>query len=297
MWLRSRLKVYPEADPSVNCKQSTDLSPQRDRDKVENTLLASALKQRVSQREFTIGPFLTNDYWPGYLEIFQNSGMHYAVLDLEHGSCGLRQAEELCRTARLLKFPLLIRPEACVFHVIKKYLDMGAAGLVIPWTETEEQIGILRDAVFTPPKGRRGPGGPSIEHNRSLDRAGWDEIEAGLFVMIQIESPQGLARVETLAKEPWIDAVMLGPYDLSLNLGLWGQLGHPELVKAIEQVRDGATAAGKPCGMVMGRPEQARFWRDDGFPLLLLPDPSSMVRQHLRWFVDEMERCGDRAQP
>ena len=260
-------------------------------------MLASKLKQRVRDRECTIGPLLTNDFWAGYLEIFRDTGMQYAVLDLEHGSCSLRQAEELCRTARLLDFPLLIRPEACVYHVIRKYLDMGASGLMIPWTETEAHIDILRDAVFTPPKGRRGPGGPAIEHNKSLDRAGWDEIESNLFVMIQIESRQGLASVAALAREPWIDAVMLGPYDLSLNLDLWGQLGHPDLVRAIEQVRDDAARVGKPAGMVMGKPEQARFWRDAGFPLLLIPDPPFMVKQHLRWFLKELETCGERAKP
>ena len=115
--------------------------------------------------------------------------------------------------------------------------------------------------------------------------------------MVQIESGTGLKNVEALSREPWIDATMLGPYDLSLNLGLWGQLGHPDLVQAIDQVRDGATAAGKPCGMVMGKPEQARFWRDRGYPLLLIPDPSFLTKQHLSWFLDEMERCGDRAKP
>lgn len=260
-------------------------------------MLAAALKHRVQKRHFTIGPFLSNDFWAGYLEIFQKAGMHYAVLDLEHGSCSLRQAEELCRTARLLNFPLLIRPEGCIFHVLRKYLDMGPAGLMLPWTETAEQIGTLRDALFTPLRGRRGPGGPSIEHNRSVDRAGWDEVESSLFVAIQIESPQGIECVATLAREPWIDAVMLGPYDLSLHLGLAGQLGHPDLVRAIDSVRDGATAAGKPCGMVMGRPEQARFWRDRGYPLALIPDPAYLVRQHLPRFLDEIESCGERAAP
>jgi 2-keto-3-deoxy-L-rhamnonate aldolase RhmA len=260
-------------------------------------VLASALKKRVQDRQFTIGPFLSNDFWAGYLEIFQKAGMHYAVLDLEHGSCSLSQAEELCRTARLLNFPLLIRPEGCIFHLLRKYLDMGPAGLMLPWTETEEQIDILRDALFTPPRGRRGPGGPSIEHNRSVDRAGWDEVESSLFVTIQIESPQGIDRVATLAREPWIDAVMLGPYDLSLNLGLAGQLDHPALVQAIDRVRDGAAAAGKPCGMVMGRPAQARFWRDRGYPLVLIPDPSYLVRQYLPRFLDEIESSGDHAAP
>jgi 2-dehydro-3-deoxyglucarate aldolase len=260
-------------------------------------LLASALKQRVRNREFTIGPLISFDFWAGYLEVFQKSGMHYAVLDMEHSSCSLEQAEQLCRTARLLQFPLLIRPEACLFHVVKKYLDMGPAGLMIPWTETEAQIAALRDAIFTPPRGRRGPGGPSIEHNHTFDRAGWDEIESNLFVMVQIESREGLGNVGPLVSEPWIDAAMLGPYDLSLNLGVWGQLDHPDLVAAIKQVRDGAGEVGKPCGMVLGRPEQARYWRDNNFPLLLIPDPVYLVKQHLAWFLEEVERCGDRATP
>jgi 2-dehydro-3-deoxyglucarate aldolase/4-hydroxy-2-oxoheptanedioate aldolase len=260
-------------------------------------VLASTLKQRLHDRQYTIGPFLSSVYWAGYLEIFQQTGMHYAVLDLEHGPCSLRDAEELCRTARLLGFPLLIRPEGCVFHLLRKYLDMGPAGFLIPWTETPEQIATLRDALFTPTRGRRGPGGPSIEHNRSLDRAGWDDVEDNLFVAIQIESPAGIERLTDLAGEPWIDAVMLGPYDLSLNLGLAGQLGHPDLVRAIDGVRDGAAAVGKPCGMVMGRPQQARFWRDRGFPLALIPDPAYLVRQHLLGFIGGIEAAGESAAP
>ena len=63
-----------------------------------------------------------------------------------------------------------------------------------------------------------------------------------------------------------------------------------DMTQLIDRVRDGATAVGKPCGMVMGTPEQARFWRDRGYPLLLIPDPSFLVKQHLRWFLDEMAR-------
>ncbi|MCX6586488.1 MAG: aldolase/citrate lyase family protein, partial [Acidobacteria bacterium] len=118
-----------------------------------------------------------------------------------------------------------------------------AGRLDSPLTETEDQIGTLRDALFAPPQERRGL---SIEHNRSVDRAGWDGVDAGLLVTIQIESPAGIERVATLARQPGIDAVMLGPYDLSLNLGLTGQLGHPDLVQAIDPVRDDAPLRARP---------------------------------------------------
>jgi 2-keto-3-deoxy-L-rhamnonate aldolase RhmA len=248
-------------------------------------LLAQKLKQRLRDRLPTMGVLLSFDFWPGHLEMFKAEGLHMAVLDMEHSSCDLRTAEEFCRTARLLDFPLLIRPEASVHYVVKKYVDMGAAGLMMPWTETEQHVNTLRDAVFTSPRGRRGPGGPSIFANRSLDRAGWDEIESSFFLMIQIESREGLAAVKALAQHDWIDATMLGPYDLSLNLSQWGLMDHPEVVAAIRQVRRDSEAVSKPCGMVVGTPELAARYIAEGFSLILIPDASHLARLQLRAFL------------
>jgi 2-keto-3-deoxy-L-rhamnonate aldolase RhmA len=251
-------------------------------------LFATNLKTRVRNRELTVGVLLSFDFWPGHLEIFKAEAVDYAVLDLEHGSCDLRTAEELCRTARLIDFPLLVRPEASVHHMVKKYMDMGAAGLMLPWTETQQHIETMRDAVFTPPRGRRGPGGPSIFANRSLDRAGWDEVEDSFFLMYQVESPAGVANVRSLAGADWIDATMLGPYDLSLNMSRWGQLDDPEVVSTIQRVGADSESAGKPCGMVVGTPEKARFWIEAGFRLLLIPDPAFLARQRIHSFLGEI---------
>jgi len=251
-------------------------------------LLASTLKQRLRSKQLTIGPMLTFDFWPGYLEIFKAEGMHYAILDLEHGSATLSQTEDLCRVARLLDFPLIVRPESAVFHLLRKYVDMGAAGFMLPWIEREEQIATARDAIFTPPRGRRGPGGPSIFHNRTLDRQGWDEIERDLFVMVQIETPAGVENVPALAAAAGVDATMLGPYDLSLNLGCCGQMDHPDLVRAIQAVNDRSEAAGKPCGMVVNAPEAARFWIDRGFYFLICSEVSYMVRRQASSLVRDI---------
>src|ERR1700730_4870784 len=132
-------------------------------------LLASSLKSRVRNRELTLGPLMTFDFWPGYLEIFKGAGMDFVLLDMEHGSVSLKEAEELCRTARLLDFPLILRPESAQYYVDRKYLDLGPGGLMIPWTERQDQVDSVRDALFVPPRGRRGPGGPAIFANRTLD--------------------------------------------------------------------------------------------------------------------------------
>lgn len=260
-------------------------------------MLASTLKERLRKNEITVGPTMTYHAWPGYLEVFKKAGMHFALLDLEHGSASLPQVEELCRVARLLEFPLIIRPEAALYHLIRKYVDMGPAGLMIPWTERREQVEALRDGVFTPPRGRRGPGGPSIAHNRSLDRAGWDEIEENFLLIAQVESPAGIAQLPGLVDHDWIDATMLGPYDLALNLGLCWQPDHPDLVAAIQKVSDGSAKAGKPCGMVTFSKEHALFWIKRGFRLFIYGDPVAMIDSECNRIMDEMQALSAEVKP
>ena len=105
---------------------------------------------------------------------------------------------------------------------------------MLPWTELQEQIDALLDAVFLPLKSKRGPGGPSVMANRSLDPAGWDEVESPLFLMPQFESSDGIKQLASLVAQDWIDASMLRAYDFSLNLGRWAQTDHPEVVAAID---------------------------------------------------------------
>lgn len=248
-------------------------------------MLASDLKVRVRNRQLTLGSMMTFNFWPGYLEIFKAAGMDFVMLDMEHGSCSLQQAEELCRSARLLGLPLVLRPEIAQYHIIRKYLDMGPAGLMMPWMETQTQVDRVRDALFVPPRGRRGPGGPAIFANRSLDRAGWEEIEGAFFVMFQIETAAGMANIASLAAPEWMDAIMPGPYDLSLNLGPCGELDHPEIVAALQRIRTEAERAGKPCGMVVGNAEQARAWIGRGIQFFIVSEPAMMVRTHVTSLV------------
>jgi 2-keto-3-deoxy-L-rhamnonate aldolase RhmA len=257
-------------------------------------VLAANLKQQVRSGRLTLGPMMTFDFWPGYLEIFKAAGMDFALLDLEHGCASLRQGEELCRTARLLDLPLIVRPEGSRYHLVRKYLDMGAAGLMIPWVDRCDQVEEVMNGMFVPPRGRRGPGGPAIFANRGLDRQGWEEVESSLFVMIQIETLEGLANLASLAQPAWVDAVMPGPYDLSLNVGPCGEIAHPEVSGAIVRIRDEAAAIGKPCGMVVGTPEQARPWIDRGFHFFLVSEPAMMVRQYAGTLVKEIRDMFER---
>jgi 4-hydroxy-2-oxoheptanedioate aldolase len=165
---------------------------------------------------------------------------------------------------------------------------MGPAGLIIPWTERPEQLIALRDGVFTPPLGRRGPGGPSIGHNLGIQRADWDELEKNFCLVAQIESPAGIAALPGLVDYPWLDATMLGPYDLSLNMGLCWQPDHPDLVAAIQKVFDGSAKAGKPSGMVTHSRKAAQFWIKRGCRFFISGEPMGMIATESKRITDEM---------
>lgn len=251
-------------------------------------MLASTLKAKLAARELTIGTWMTFDFWPGYLEIYKRAGLDCVILDMEHGSASLRDAEELCRTARLLDLPLILRAEASVYHVLRKYADMGPAGFMIPWVDREEQVRTLQEAIFCAPKGRRGPGGPCVFGAPSLDRAGWEAIENNFCVMLQVETPAGIEAMKTIMAREWIDAVVLGPYDLSLNLGHCGEMDHPVVVQAITRVVEQAKEIGKPCGMPVGTLEEARFWRERGCTLFLYSEVTGMVQAQVEQFLQAM---------
>jgi len=233
-------------------------------------LLASSLKQKLRDGQECVGLFMTFDFWPGYLELAQRNGIDFVIVDKEHGQVDPSHAETLCRTARLLDLPLMMRPQSCSVDPIKQCLDQGAGGLVLPWMERQEQLDVLREAAFCPPRGRHGMGGPAILAASGVRTADWAQIEDNTFIMCQTETPRGIDFAPTLASQDWIDALMLGPYDLSHNMGLLDEyMKSPEHIAAIERIGAIAHEHGKPAGMVVGNGEAAPAWFERGFDLVI----------------------------
>jgi 2-keto-3-deoxy-L-rhamnonate aldolase RhmA len=246
-------------------------------------MLASSLKGKLQRGDQALGMLMTLDFWPGYLEICQREGIDFVVLDLEHGQVDRSQGEQLCRTARLLDLPLLVRPPSCAMEPIKQALDMGAGGLMVPWVETQEQLDTLRAAAFCPPRGRHGMGGPAIMAVSGTSAADWRRLEDSQFLMCQIETPLGLEFAATAASQSWLDALMVGPYDLAHTMGLVDQyLQAPAHLEAIQRVCAAAHVGQRWAGMVTGTGEDARRWFDAGFDLVIIGAVVSHFTQGLQ---------------
>jgi 2-keto-3-deoxy-L-rhamnonate aldolase RhmA len=160
-----------------------------------------------------------------------------------------------------------VRIPDLVPHWISQTLDLGAEGIMVPRVESRAAAELAVSRMKYPPLGQRGlaTGVGHSDFVSSLDAQAFvDNANANTLLVIQIESARGVQQVNDIVSVPGIDAVMIGPMDLSLSLGYVGQLEHPVVEAAMGTIIDACNRHGVAGGMHMGNADLLRKWRDRG---------------------------------
>jgi 4-hydroxy-2-oxoheptanedioate aldolase len=164
--------------------------------------------------------------------------------------------------------------------LIKQLLDIGAQTLMIPMVESAEQARALVQATRYPPHGIRGVGGGLTRATR------WDSVpnylktaHEQLCLIVQVESRAGVENVEAIAAVEGVDAVFVGPADLSTNLGYYGDASQPEVQQAIRRAIEATLAAGKAAGILAPQEADARRYLDWGCQFIAVGIDISLMRQ------------------
>ncbi|MEY2740227.1 MAG: HpcH/HpaI aldolase family protein [Ilumatobacteraceae bacterium] len=189
-------------------------------------------------------------------ELVGDAGYRWVGLDMEHGTIVDADLPHMCRalaSAGALPLARVATPQA--IHC-RRALDLGAAGVIIPMVSSATQLAELVAACSWPPAGRRGVG---------FARAnGWgadfDEYAAAAqrtFVVAQIEHVDAVGAIDEIVAVPGLDAVMVGPYDLSASLGATGRFDAPDFVAAVDRIRAAARGAGVAAGIHVVEPDEA----------------------------------------
>ena len=187
-------------------------------------------------------------------EIMGGSGYDWIAIDMEHGSIAQHQLPDLCRALELRSTLPLVRLAECTAKDAKYALDAGAGGVIIPMINSLEQLLFMIDSTRWPPSGHRGVG----FSRANLFGAEFDayRVEAQTpLVVAMIETSAGLANIDEILTAPGLDAVMVGPYDLSASLGVVGDLSHPVYQDALAQLRIKALASNVPLGIHVVEPD------------------------------------------
>jgi 2-dehydro-3-deoxyglucarate aldolase len=202
-------------------------------------------------------------------EIMGQAGYDWIALDLEHGAIAVHQLPDLCRALELGGTLPLARLAQGLPKDCKQALDAGAGGVIVPMVESGEQLVRIRDACRWPPAGTRGVGFSRANlFGRHFD-AYAREAQAPLLVAM-IEHHRAVENLPSIAAVSGLDAMLIGPYDLSASIDRTAQFGHPEFESLITQILQVSSSAGIACGVHIVAPsvEELRRRQAAGFRFL-----------------------------
>ncbi len=210
------------------------------------------LKLKAGQPAY--GVISTSDD-PQLAELFGLAGFDFYMLDAEHGLLDSAQVVNVIRACERVNMTPLVRVGSKDPKLVLQYLDAGMMGVMMPGLETVEDIKMLVDAVKYPPLGKRGMGltrasGYVAVGNEAVDYINFSNDQT--MVIPQFEDAALLDHFEEMISQPGVDAVVVGPRDLSLNMGFPDGPNHPEVQEMIDKVVDICKRTGVAAGITAG---------------------------------------------
>lgn len=191
-------------------------------------------------------------------EIMAKAGFDWLAIDLEHSAIDLETAFTLIQVIDLAGCAPLVRLSANDPVQAARVMDAGAWGVIVPSVQSAAEARQAVDAVKYPPEGKRGVG-LGRAHGYGAGFADYfTACSEGSVVIPMIEHKTGVEHVEEILQVPGVDAVFIGPYDLSASYGVAGELGHSIVRDAMQRVVAAARAAGKAAGIHVVHPPIAQ---------------------------------------
>ncbi len=248
------------------------------------------LRDRVLSKELLIGTFL-NLGSSLTAEIAGHAGFDWLLIDLEHGA-GNRQ-ELLYQLQAIESTPAVpfVRIAWNDPTRFKQVLDLGAAGIMVPYVQTADEARRAVAAMRYPPEGNRGVAvmnracafGPGF--NDYFENAG-----SRLVTILQIETAEAIRNVEQIAAVEGADVLFIGPMDLSVGLGIAQQWDHPDMRAALGKVLNACRNHGKTAGMIVMNEAQIERALDDGFTMLAYGSDSAAVVKGLQSIANSFRK-------
>lgn len=212
------------------------------------------LKEKLKSNQPTIGSWVTIGH-QSVVEIMATAGFEWLTIDLEHSAIDMSEAMALITVIQANGMAALVRVSKNEEVVIKRVLDAGADGVIVPMVRTEADARQAVDYVKYPPMGKRGVG---------LSRAqrygiGFEEYKSwqkdGTVIIAQIEHIESVENIDQIINVPGIDGTIVGPFDLSASMGMPGEYNRPEVMEALRRVEERCRHFNKPLGFHVIEPD------------------------------------------
>ena len=260
-------------------------------------LKISNIKRKLKEGQVCFGTMLRILKSPQAVAMCASEGWDYIILDTEHNDYDYETLGNFSLVAKYEEIALFARVPDKLYHQMAQMLDIGAEGLVLPQVKTREETEHIIRSVKYSPMGKRGV---SISTTATLFRdykieeyTAWANRE--LMTIVQIESEEGINNAEQIISTPGVDAIMIGPADLSHDMGISGQMDHPRMEEALREVIRQCNKYGVAPGIHLGNMEDVDKWVKEGMRFISYSYDSKFFKDALKESLHKLRSIAESA--
>lgn len=242
------------------------------------------MKERMKQNELLIGSMISEVSLPNLIRIFKVNGLDYAIIDCEHGAFSFPQLADMVAVANSVSLPIIIRIPDNRREWVLKMLELGADGLLLPMCDSAEIIEQVVKYGKYPPIGKRGlaTSRPHCNYKMGDVRTYLEKANERTMIFGQIETSEAMNNCESILSVEGLDGLFIGPNDLSVDLGIPGDVSDPMIMDAVRTVHSAAEKAGKPLGIITSNNDLLQKCFDEGLRLFSISSETGMVSKAVK---------------
>ena len=240
----------------------------------------NTLRELLNQGKPAYGTMIQDVRSPSIGQIMALAGCNFLFFDMEHGPFNLETIADMVRVTRLAGVTPLVRVPDAEYHLMCRPLDVGAQGIMIPRVETKTQVEHIIECTMYPPLGSRGCS-VNKGHNDFASQEPWEfsqQANQENLVILQIERQRAVEDIEELLSVPGVGAVVIGPNDMALSLGIRSDDLLGALEEPIQHVLQACLAQHIPCGVHIANLEWLAEWQRRGMQLLCYSTDINFLR-------------------
>ena len=238
---------------------------------------------RIQTGALVVGTCVTcnNPLWP---DAIKSSGLDFVFIDTEHISLSRNDLAEMCHAYAGRGIIPIVRVYKADHHLICQAIDAGAKGVVIPYVESVGEVRELIGATkYRPLKGEKLH--QYLNHKEKLSdelQRYLDKYNEGHLSIVNIESVPATEKLEELLSVPGLDAVFIGPHDLSVSMGIPEQYDHPAFIHAVKEIIKTTRKFGLGIGIHFSEAiERQIFWVKEGINMVIHSSDYALFTQRL----------------
>lgn len=244
------------------------------------------------------GTWITLCPHPRVVKIMAAAGFDFLILEMEHTDFTIREVGVLAMLARECGITPVVRPPGTLkAHDLTRALDAGAQGLLLPSIDSASQLETIMKGIKYTPLGNRPMNlkGPHTDYAVMAPRDMLDHLNSETITVIMVETRASIDALPEILKVPGVNAVMIGPDDLSQDLGVPADMQNPVLLSAYEEIFAICREAKIPYGLSAQSPAQAKVWLDKGAQWIPYQNDAAMVLNTARAAVPQLMELAGRA--